>query len=224
MYSSTSASVPIVSWMKRTRSSSFSSSSTTEACEMPIEASSVRDFTISGKRSRRGLLTRRPRGNTRSRRAACGGTRAPSWRAPCRATAPARASCSRCRGPSASSRYATTLASQIDTSSKASTRLKAICGWKSASALRIGPRSPPTPSTCTSWPRPRSACTTSYSVFHSACAASCRPAVAGGTRLSCTSASTRSLRRASRGGLRPAAGLTAAPGGGPAAGASWCAP
>ena len=27
------------------------------------------------------------------------------------------------------------------------------------SALRIGPRSPPTPSTCTSWPRPRSACT-----------------------------------------------------------------
>ena len=54
MYSSTRASVPMLSWMKRTRSTSFPSSSTTDAWEMPIEASRVKDFTIRGKRSRRG--------------------------------------------------------------------------------------------------------------------------------------------------------------------------
>jgi hypothetical protein len=60
-----------------------------------------------------------------------------------------------------SSRYATTFASQIETSSNASTRLKAICGFQSAIAWRSGPRSPPIPSTCTSWPSARSAWTTS---------------------------------------------------------------
>ena len=54
----------MLSWMKRTRSSSFASSSTTEACEMPIEASRVRDLTMSGKPSRRGRRTAGPRGNT----------------------------------------------------------------------------------------------------------------------------------------------------------------
>src|SRR3989304_4998654 len=58
MYSSTSASVPIDSWMKRTRSSSFASSSTTDACEMPIEASSVSDLTNDGKRNRRARRAR----------------------------------------------------------------------------------------------------------------------------------------------------------------------
>ena len=52
----------MLSWMKRTRSSSFASSSTIEAWEIPIDASRVRDLTMSGKPSRRGLRTARPRG------------------------------------------------------------------------------------------------------------------------------------------------------------------
>jgi hypothetical protein len=48
--------------MKRTRSASFSSSSTTEACEMPAEASRVSDFTISGNARGFGRFTARPRG------------------------------------------------------------------------------------------------------------------------------------------------------------------
>ena len=51
-------------WMKRTRSFSLSSSSTTEACEMPIEASCVSDFTISGNCRRFGRWIARPTRNT----------------------------------------------------------------------------------------------------------------------------------------------------------------
>ena len=49
MYSSTSASEWVCSWMKAMRSTNCSSSSTTEACAMPSEASSVDDFTNIGK-------------------------------------------------------------------------------------------------------------------------------------------------------------------------------
>ena len=42
------ASVLIDSWMNCTRSRSFASSSTTDACEMPIDDSWVSDFTIAG--------------------------------------------------------------------------------------------------------------------------------------------------------------------------------
>src|SRR5207249_4349493 len=48
MYCSTIAAVPMLSWMNATRSFSFSSVSTTDACEMPIDASCVNDFTING--------------------------------------------------------------------------------------------------------------------------------------------------------------------------------
>ena len=54
----------MLSWMKRTRSSSLASSSTTEAWEIPIDASRVSDLTMSGNPSRRGLRTARPRGTT----------------------------------------------------------------------------------------------------------------------------------------------------------------
>ncbi len=52
----------MLSWMKRTRSSSFSSLSTTEACEIPIEASKDSDLTISGKARFLGRRNTRPRG------------------------------------------------------------------------------------------------------------------------------------------------------------------
>ena len=52
----------MLSWMKWTRSASLSSFSTTEACEIPIEASKESDFTISGKASFFGLRKSRPRG------------------------------------------------------------------------------------------------------------------------------------------------------------------
>ena len=52
MYCSTMAAVPMLSWMNVTRSFSFSSVSTTDACEMPIDASCVNDFTMSGNVSR----------------------------------------------------------------------------------------------------------------------------------------------------------------------------
>ena len=64
MYRSTIALVPRLSWMNATRSRSFSSFSTTDAWEMPSDASSVSDFTISGKDRRRGRRTARPSGNT----------------------------------------------------------------------------------------------------------------------------------------------------------------
>ena len=64
MYCSAMAAVPICSWMKATRSASFSSVSTTEACEMPQEASSLRLLTISGSARRVGRLTLRRIGNT----------------------------------------------------------------------------------------------------------------------------------------------------------------
>ena len=60
MYCSTMAAVPMLSWTNSTRSFSFSSLSTTEACEIPIEASSVSDFTMSGNVSRLGRRTGRP--------------------------------------------------------------------------------------------------------------------------------------------------------------------
>ncbi len=50
--------------MKRTRSASFSSESTTDACAMPTDACSMSDFTMSGKASRGGRFTFRPIGNT----------------------------------------------------------------------------------------------------------------------------------------------------------------
>ncbi len=56
--------MPTLSWMKATRSASFSSVSTTEACAMPIEASSLTLLTISGKPSRAGRFTLRRIGNT----------------------------------------------------------------------------------------------------------------------------------------------------------------
>ena len=56
MYCSAMAAVPIFSWMKATRSASFSSVSTTEACEMPQDESSLRLLTISGSASRAGRL------------------------------------------------------------------------------------------------------------------------------------------------------------------------
>ena len=64
MYCSTMAAVPMLSWMNATRSFSFSSLSTTEACEMPIDASCVSDFTISGNGSRLGRRIGRPMRNT----------------------------------------------------------------------------------------------------------------------------------------------------------------
>ena len=64
MYSSTSASEWVCSWMNSMRSFSWRSSETTEACAMPSEASSVEDFTNIGKRSRFGSRGLRPRANT----------------------------------------------------------------------------------------------------------------------------------------------------------------
>ena len=49
--------------MNSTRLRSFSSSPTTDACEMPIDASWVSDFTMSGNCSRFGSRTLRPRRN-----------------------------------------------------------------------------------------------------------------------------------------------------------------
>ena len=60
MNRSTRASVPTRSWMNLIRSCSFSSSSTTEAWEMPMEASRVSDFTKSGKPSFLLAFNRRP--------------------------------------------------------------------------------------------------------------------------------------------------------------------
>ena len=60
MYCSAIAAVPMLSWMKVTRSLSFSSLSTTDACEMPIDASCVSDFTISGNGRRLGRRIGRP--------------------------------------------------------------------------------------------------------------------------------------------------------------------
>ena len=54
MYSSTSASELVCSWMNSMRSFKRSASATTEACEMPSDASSVTDFTNSGNLSLRG--------------------------------------------------------------------------------------------------------------------------------------------------------------------------
>src|SRR5262249_52833624 len=64
------AGVPMLSWIKLTRSASFSSLSTTDACEMPQEASSFRLLTMSGKVRRGGrpnLPPRREHGKGRQR-------------------------------------------------------------------------------------------------------------------------------------------------------------
>ena len=58
------ACVPTLSWMNSTRLRSFSSSPTTEACEMPMEDSCVSDFTMSGNFSLGGTRILRPRRNT----------------------------------------------------------------------------------------------------------------------------------------------------------------
>ena len=58
------AALPTRSWMKATRSASFSSVSTMEACEMAMEPSSFRLLTISGSASRAGRLTLPRIGNT----------------------------------------------------------------------------------------------------------------------------------------------------------------
>ena len=50
--------------MNCTRRASCSSFSTTDACEMPVDASKNSDFTISGKRSRFGSTGCRPRRTT----------------------------------------------------------------------------------------------------------------------------------------------------------------
>ena len=52
--SSTIAAWRYFSWMNFTRSARSESSSTTDACEMPTEASSSRGFTIRGNRSAEG--------------------------------------------------------------------------------------------------------------------------------------------------------------------------
>ncbi len=64
MYCSTMAAVPMLSWMNATRSFSFSSVSTTDACEIPIDASCVSDLTMSGNWSRFGRRMRWPIRNT----------------------------------------------------------------------------------------------------------------------------------------------------------------
>jgi hypothetical protein len=56
------AAVPRLSWMNCTRRASWSSFSTTEACEMPTDASKKSDFTINGNcsfRERVGFWRRR---------------------------------------------------------------------------------------------------------------------------------------------------------------------
>jgi hypothetical protein len=50
--------------MKRTRSSNFSSSCTTDACAMPIDPSTLIDLTRIGNVSFGGRLIRRPRAKT----------------------------------------------------------------------------------------------------------------------------------------------------------------
>ena len=67
MYCSAIASVPIFSWMNVTRSFSFSSLVTSDACAMPSDASSVSDLTSSGYCSSFGRAIRRFAGNTRKR-------------------------------------------------------------------------------------------------------------------------------------------------------------
>jgi len=64
MNCSTMAAVPTLSWMNWTRRTSCSSFSTTEAWEMPVDASKKSDLTMSGKCSRRGSRRRAPRGTT----------------------------------------------------------------------------------------------------------------------------------------------------------------
>jgi hypothetical protein len=63
---STIASVVIESWMNCTRSRSLVSSSTTDACEMPIDASCVSDLTITGYVRRLVSRAFRPRGTIRN--------------------------------------------------------------------------------------------------------------------------------------------------------------
>ena len=100
MYSSTRASVPMLSWMKRTRSTSFSSSSTTDAWEMPIEASRVKRLHDQGEAQAPRPPHRALAGDDHEVGArGCGDRTGSSWRAPCRGTAGAPASCSRCSQP-----------------------------------------------------------------------------------------------------------------------------
>src|SRR5215472_12831092 len=63
------AGVPMLSWMKLTRSASFSSLSTTDACEMPQEASSLRLLMMSEGEARRApnLAPQREHGKGRQR-------------------------------------------------------------------------------------------------------------------------------------------------------------
>ncbi len=58
------ASVPIESCTNLTRSFSLASSSTTDACAIPIDASWVSDLTMTGNFSRRGSLIASPRRKT----------------------------------------------------------------------------------------------------------------------------------------------------------------
>ena len=51
-------------WMNFTRSTNLSSSLTTDACAMPIDASCVSDFTMSGNCRRFGRVIARPRRKT----------------------------------------------------------------------------------------------------------------------------------------------------------------
>ena len=173
MYSSTSASVPIDSWMKRTRSSSFASSSTTDACEMPIEASSVSDLTISGKRSRRGRRTIRLAREHREvgERHAVVREHLLGERLVAREHQAARVA--------AGVRHLQQLEvghhvrvpdrDVVEGLDQVEGDLRLPVLDRARAAGRGRRRSP---STCTSWPSARRALTTSYSVFHSARAAS----------------------------------------------------
>ena len=157
MYCSTMAAVPMLSWMNATRSFSFSSLSTTDACEMPIDASCVSDLTISGNGRRFGRRIGRPmRNDLEFGHRRCGDRRAASSTATCRARAAARADCSRCRAASAARGATDDVLVEdrdvVEPLEQVEGDVRLPLGRRSR---RISPRSSWTPSACTSWPSRR---------------------------------------------------------------------
>ena len=209
MNRSTIASVPMLSWMNRTRSPSRSSSSTTEAREMPIEASCVSDFTMSGERQP--LRPPRLAAHAHDHEVGHGDAVADQQRLRERLVArehqPARVA-ARVGDPQQLEEAHDVAVEHADAVERLEQVEDDVGLARRRSPCGSGRGRPRRPAGWTSWPIERSVSATSNSIFHSTSVTSYPVTSSGGTRLACIRARTRSF-------------FTAPPCAGRCAGSSW---
>ena len=194
MNCSTMAAVPRFSWMNWTRRASCSSFSTTDACEMPADASKNSDLTISGKCRRfgeRGLAPAPDDGEVGHRDAVIG-EELLRQRLVARQDQAARIAAG--VGQAQQLEVADdVLVERRDAGERLHQVEDDVRLERCHAGGRMPRRSSWTPRTRTSWPISRSVSMTSYSIFHSASRTSMPVVSSGGTRWSWTSARMRSL-------------------------------